>query len=198
MSLGCDQLRPVCATCVRTFFGRPVLLPYRRKPESYSVQFLYFSSFLFNLSEALSPLVDVAHGTRHSSIFTTVNHSLTKPTLQYGQGSFIQSSFSQTGWFKMFFSSEVPRNALVNGKWPSGAFFTSYMNSEAPNQRFFLSISPSVVVHPTFLQKASKSPFTCRHFFFCTVYPNFPPENLFHKRSIVAKSVEGMFFTSVK
>lgn len=33
---------------------------------------------------------------------------------------------------------------------------------------------------------------------FCTEYPNFPLENLFHRRSMVARSVEGMFLTSVK
>jgi hypothetical protein len=35
------------------------------------------------------------------------------------------------------------------------------------------------------------------HFFFWTVYPNLPPENKFQSRSMVVKSVAGMFLTSV-
>lgn len=39
------------------------------------------------------------------------------------------------------------------------------MNSEAPNQRFLRSTSPSVVVHPIFLQKTSKFSLDCLYFF---------------------------------
>ena len=85
-------------------------------------------------------------------------------------GSFFQSSSSQTGWFNIALSRLVPLNALVNGKCPSGAFFTSYMNSDAPNHRFLRSTSPSFVVHPIFLQNASKSSLLCLHFFYRMLY----------------------------
>ena len=81
-------------------------------------------------------------------------------------GSFFQSSLSQTGCANNSLIREVPLNALVNGRCPSGAFFTSYVNSPLPNHFFFLSTSPSVVVHPIFLQKASKSSLLCLYFFY--------------------------------
>ena len=43
----------------------------------------------------------------------------------YFDGSFFQSSFSQTGWSRSCLISEVPLKALVSGRCPSGAFFTS-------------------------------------------------------------------------
>ena len=43
----------------------------------------------------------------------------------YADGSFFQSSLSQTGWFRSCLIREVPLKALVRGRCPSGAFFTS-------------------------------------------------------------------------
>ena len=72
-------------------------------------------------------------------------------------GSIFQSSLSKTGWFNRFVTKVVPRRALVNGKCPFCAFLRSYVNSDAPNQRFFRSTSPSSVVQPILRQNSSKS-----------------------------------------
>ena len=45
-------------------------------------------------------------------------------------------------------------------------FLTSYANSEALNQRFLRSTSPSVVVHPILQQNALKSPLHAFNFHF--------------------------------
>ena len=64
--------------------------------------------------------------------------------------------------------------------------------------RYVYDGDASLVVQPIFRQKTSKSSLDCFHFFFWTEYPNLPLENLSHKRSMVAKSVLGIFLTSVK